>query len=731
MAYQVYQQTLPPTVASTQASNSGVSWSNPNNIKTDNGSSSSLIFSTPNDQNGRITASSFGFKVLPPSAVIDGIAVKIDGFTEDCSGTVALNITGAASELAINLNKVYGGPTSLWGLSSVTATDINNLAVTVNMRDLGTGMGYSSIDYLTVTVYWHLELSQAVSPTLPTTFAYKVYTQDDTFLGELPNVTSPFSFPQDINSAGAVLKTTCATSPKPTTTLSPILDNNGLPILSNDSLEILGTSTDSPLLPGASADEALFKNGNRLKVWMYSKWYPNGKLMFSGQINRIDFQIGGSESITITTYSDGIELDNYIARGYPFAYTIDQQQTTNNNSVTVSTEPISLPGYIAYGQTVTTGASGDNIGQIQLMLLGSANVTVALQDGPGGNFLASSTKNVVGATFSTATSFDFSTLIPTGPLTQYYFQVTVDRGESISLGINNAGGYAGGTAYKEDVPSGASSVTPVAQTFDLWFKTGVGTPTTTTTYTSQDPVTEIAGGVIADYNSRGGRVQARTLVAAGYDITYTFNSATILSAIQKMLEAAPSGYYSYIDLGTAEIDIMPTSSDPDFIVVIGKDISSLDFSMTIERVKNYFLFSGGDIGGGVNLFKQYQDIESSDDYGQRLAQQSDNRVTLDATADALGDSFIEENSGEIHETTVVLLNEAVDISLYVPGKTIGFRNTGMFTDDLVLQIVRREFNKDFVKLTVGRLPITQTAEIQRINRDLLYQQTIANPDQPE
>lgn len=731
MPVPIYQQSAPPTSTSTVPSVNGNSWQNPNRIMVDDGSSATLTMNNL-DTGAVISGTGFTFPTLPDGVVLDGIAVNIEGTNTGGYGTVALNIPGTSTKDASTLNKSYGGVDDFWGLSSLTMADLTGLQVSVTLSDvLGGGDTNATMDYMSVTIYFHIDVDQTPDPSVPTSFIYRAYSKDGTYLGDLPNVTSPFSFSQDKNSAGSLLTTTCAVSAQPVTTTEAILDNNGDPIQTDASLDILARSTYYPLLPGSSDEVALFKNGNRLKVWMYNRWWPNGKLMFSGQVNRINFSIGDTEQVTVLTYSDGMDLDNYIARGYPFVYTPDQEQVTRNAYVFLS-GTYGTGGWKYYGQTFTTGVSTNNVGEVQIMLEGTGVVTVSVYEGVNsGNRLSSLTKQVNGATFSSATAFAFPVPADVLPSTQYFFTVAIADGQDMNLGVQYpTGPYAGGNAY-EGVWDGTGSPPPWAPAaYDLWFKTGIAVPTTTTTYSSQDPVSEMAAGIIADYNERGGRIYARDLTPAGYDLTYTFNSATIFAAIKKIIELAPAGYYSYVDLGTADIDILPVSSTADFTVVVGRDISRLDFSLTIERVENTLLFSGGEVTPGVNLFRQYQDADSAGRYDPRISMQSDNRVTLDATADAIGNSFIEENSDEVQETEVVLLNELVDITQYTPGKTIAFANTGTFVEEMVLQVVRRVFTENAVTLTVGKLPITQTAEIQRLNRGLFEQQTIANPDQP-
>lgn len=725
---QNYQTTKAPTAASSAAGGgktpSSVPWSNPSRITADDGSSATWgAFET--GQGASITGSTFGFN-LPPGAVIDGVQVYIDGSNIGCYGDVTLSVPGTSGKAIGALSGNFGGPTDLWGATEITLADLASISVTADTNDVSSGDGFASMDYMAVTVFWHIDL--AAAPTdVPTRIAHKVYSRDGEYLGNLPN-PGPLSFTQDINSAGSTLEIICVADIKSTVAVEPLITGDEQEIITGNGLPILATEASTVIAKGNSTENALFKNSNRIKSYIYNYWYPNGKLIFSGQINRVGYKHGGSNAgVRILAYSDGADLANYIARGYPFAYTNDQSQTAQNGYVTVSQMGDKGAGWLRYGQTFVTGGSVTNVGAIALMLQGYADVTVSLFDGPLGNFIGSVTRTIANGA-ATVEQFEFAQLLTVPSGTQRFFAISVGSGQSINVYRNSTSVYANGEMYESSYGGGSGGgYYPVAG--DLYFVTKYGTPTTTTTYTSDDPVTEMAAGILADYNARGGLITQRDFQATGLSLTYTFNMATIYDAIKKVLEMAPTGYYSYIDLGTAEIDILPTNETADFTVVKGRDINQLELALSIENVKNYLLFTGGEVSGS-NLYRDYPDDESIQQYGIRLATKTDNRVIQTATADAIGSTFIEENSDETQETSLTVLNSAMDITLLTPGKTIGFRNFGYFIDSMVLQIVRREFSPNAVTLTLGRLPVTMSAEIQRMNRDLLNEQTAKNPSQP-
>jgi hypothetical protein len=140
-------------------------------------------------------------------------------------------------------------------------------------------------------------------------------------------------------------------------------------------------------------------------------------------------------------------------------------------------------------------------------------------------------------------------------------------------------------------------------------------------------------------------------------------------------------------------------------------------------------FTGGPTSG-VNLYKSYANTGSVDLYGPKLKRLSDNRVTVAATADAIGQSAIIEGFDENYQTTVTILDTTMDITLLKPGLLIGFNGFGTFVDQILAQIVRVEYTPAEAKLTLGILPKRLHPEFEKITRGLIAQQTLANPTAP-
>lgn len=727
-----YSATRLPTVASTQPGGSkggspASPWSNPNNILVDDTSSASWGAFEAGQSSG-ITGSVFAFPALPADAVVDGIEVIIEGTNSSAYADVSINIAGTTIKNGGSLNITLGSSTDKWGAAIIDPAAIANFTATVTATDVSGGDAYTTIEHLKATVYWHIESTTAPAD-VPTRIAYKVRSREGTYLGELPAVTSVLALAQEVNSAGASIDISCAKDLRNVTTVEPLLTEDGLPLLTEDDHIIYAELTDMLLAAGSSEEEVLFKNSNIIEAWLYNYWHPNGKLMFTGQVNRISFSYGGDTGyVNLRVYSEGHDLANYIARGYPFTYTTDVSQTAEGSAKTLTFS--SYGAWTTFGQTWRTGAAVNNLGKFTLRVRGTARLRLSIGDAaPSGNLVGSITVDVNTAGAWQDIGLEMASLLDVLPNTTYFATLWLDKGQSLEIATSATDVYANGSLWQSDYSGGSGGGTFYPIAGDMYFITASGLPTTTTTYSTQDPVTGIMDKILLDYNNRGGAIKKGSFTAAGLNVTYTFNMATILDVIKRVLSLSPTGYYSYIDLGTAEMDIAPVSTTPDFTVIQGKDNKSLEIALTIEQVKNYLLFTGGEVSGS-NLYRDYTDPDSAAYYGIRLHTMSDNRVTVAATADAIGSSFLAENANEQHETQIVVLNKNIDITLLTPGKTIGFKGFDNFIDLLVLQIVRREYTPEQVVLTLGRLPVTLSAEVQRLTRELLNEQTAKNPATP-
>ena len=737
-----------PTVTTTvNGSGSGGSWANPANVFSDNAANATAAYLL--DGGGSkaplafLVVKTFGF-AIPSNAVIDGIKMEYEVVSSNRWSEGLSNFRMMKAGVAAGTNKAgtgvaasgvwsYGGSTELWG-QTWTPAEINHADFGVQLDFDGltsSPADYSiSIDFVRVTIYWHYSVDVAAAD-VPTRFLYKIYSNQNQYLGNLPNPSSEFGFPQDINSAGSSITIDVPLSPDTSISETDYLITEAGDYITDESNNRIRIDAAAFLAIGTGSGGTLIQNGNKVYVYMYNYYYPNGKLMFSGQINRIQASFGGDSEdlIKLLVLSDGIDLDNLIARGSPFTYTDDVIQTTQNATATVNQDKGT---WNRVGQTWVCGVGVTKLGAITLLLNGTADVTVTVYNGVSGTAIGSVTRNVNTAGAAVVTQLALASLITVVPGNTYFFTISVDDGQSMIVYYSNLDPYAGGVLYSSSYGGGSGGGGYIAiPAYDLYFKASAGTATTTATYTSKNPTTEMLKPIIDDYVLRGGLINysSSSVDATLLSLTVTFNTDTILDAIKRIQSVCPSNFYWYVDLSTNTIFFKQTSTTADFTLIKGRNLKSINLVMSIENVKNKELFSGGPTAG-VNLYTEYNDTASQTLYGVRLDRKSDNRVTVQATANAIGDSFISTYKNEAYETTVTVLGTEIDLTLLKVGKTVGLRGFGSFVDTLLLQIVRIEYHPEFAILTLGTLPVRQSDQIEAITRGLVAEQTVANPATP-
>jgi hypothetical protein len=600
------------------------------------------------------------------------------------------------------------------------------------------------------------------SSDIPKRYLYKVYTGNQ-FLGLLPNVTSEFAYSQDINTAGAQITVTVGvsadTSYLPTTTTVDdetgvsITDENGDNLLTEGAVNIVGVGISGP---------TLIKNGNHVVVYEYGKYYPNGKVVFNGQMEKWNASFGGAngtDDITILCYSVGQDMDNRVI----YTGSVSQNiQSVDNATVTGATWGS------AFAQAIKPTANVD-VGVINLKVSVSTPLTSAyltlylcqgdpsldqlniLGGGKGGNYqfggsnhiLATSSSVTVAGTTPSVKTFTFpsNTTLTAGGA--YYYLAYDTAGTSSTLVIEAATTgttmtapfdklyYARATANNASYGMNYDSTHPMLY-IELLKKGG----NTLSTYTDLDPSAMLTS-IMDDYAGQGGAISytPATIQNTGLSLTYTFNTNTSYEGLKAVLSLAPDGFYYYVDLGSNLLYFKQASTTADILIVKGKHIESVNLIASTENIANTVYFSGGiPTGQTTNLYKVYRDTTTVNNsialYGQRIQRKSDNRVTISTTADAIGISSVQESKDEQYQTVVSILDSMMDISQLRLGMIVGFRGFGTFVDTIISQVVRIDYTPHKATLTLGILPRRIVPEFERITRGLIAEQTIQNPTAP-
>jgi hypothetical protein len=723
-----------PTSASSQSGSNGA-WTNPTNVFASDGVYATGNISGGGSSTNNLLTSGYGFSI-PSTAIIDGIYVEFQRYGSSAAtkniqmikaGTLVGTLVTGDDIWPVGTEAwwFYGGAGTLFG-TTWTPSDINNSGFGVAISAYNTaGGGSANIDAVRITVYWH------TSPVINAKrYLYKVFSNNGTPLGNLPTPSSDFSFEQDINTGGAQITIVVPMSVDTSfQAVDNLTDESGNQLTDESSNNLTDEGQIPIVAPGESGTQALIKNGNRIQVWESGYWNPNGKIMFSGMIENWQATFGGEDqddSITLLVYSDGQDLDQYPIRGYPYTYTSDVTQTSDNTTGTITQNSFS---FTFFGQTWKVGAGVTNLGAISLLLQGTANVTITVYNGVSGTFPIGSMVQAVDEVNPTEVQFAFPTEISTTPGSTLFFTVECFVGQSINIYYQNTNVYASGSAYQA-IFTGTSGGSFLPITGDLYFKTFSGTGSTTATFTNLDPGGSILPAIIDDYNGRGGLITLAANNSADYMVTTEFNTATVYEGLQTLLTLCPDGFYFYVDLGLDELIFKQLNDgEVDVVFTKGYHIDSLKLSATIEQTVNTVLFTGGLVSGN-NIYVIDSDVPSVALYGPRLDRASNNSVIDTGTATTVAEAEIAERKDEQYQTTVTILDTKMDISTLKPGMVCGFNGFGTFVDTINAQIVRVAYTPEQATLTLGILPKRLVPDVERVTRNLLALNTVDNPTSP-
>lgn len=574
---------------------------------------------------------------------------------------------------------------------------------------------------------------------------YKVY-RNGAFQGLLPNVTSDFGFSQDINTAGSQITVTAAVSPDTSALpVSTLDDEDGNPLQTEDGFDLTIEGVE-PIVSLGGGD-GLIANGNKLQVWEYSQYHPNGICMFLGEIENWQASFGGDnqdEQINILVYSDGQDLANDIATGNPY----DEDQvvesgdgSSGNITFLINNLTFGSGFFDAVGQTITTGAAVTNIARVVFsFIVGDGDLLIttlwpdvatanASTDGVTGSL--GTVRTVINLPLGGQKAIDFVTPIPVSSSTSYFLTFSAGVGSQMATPGITPGTYSGGDVYTKDSFSGGWGLyESLSGNASMYIQTYSSLGETATEFDSED-ITDMFKSIMNNYGARGGAITYTddSVDETGSVLSYIFNTALVSDSINTLLTLAPDGFYWYVDIGTNIIYFKQSSTTPDLWITKGKEINSLTLVATIENIKNVDYEIGGAVGGS-NLFSIYTDATSLSQFGRRLNIHTDNRVTVQSTQDAIGESYISENKSEQFQTSVTLLDGQIDITTLKPGQIVGFRGFGTFVDRLTLQIMRINYTPEQATLTLGALPPRVNITLAQITRNLLAQETINNPSAP-
>ncbi|MEI7632012.1 MAG: hypothetical protein WCJ60_01670 [bacterium] len=457
----------------------------------------------------------------------------------------------------------------------------------------------------------------------------------------------------------------------------------------------------------------------------------------------------GTKTALFYAYHNGDDLPFLGTSATSFYYTLPTIATIPTVTTTSATSILATTALV--GGNVTNSGNATITSRGIYYSTSNANPTSA-----------NSTKTVTGTTGAYTT-----TLTGLLPLTTYYFRAYAINSVGTAYGASssftttvtpyatlqyaNTNVYANGTMLR-DTGSGW-----ILQTGDLTFETFTNDGKTTVLHSVTDPSDMVRGAL--DYHAleNGSVLYDTSVVSTGTTFTYNFISQTIYEVIQKALELAPSDWYWYVDNATNKLHFKAKDTIPTHKLIMGKDIQSLELNKRAEDIVNLVYFTGGDIGGGSILYKKYLNSYSAGLYGTRATRLVDARVTTIATADQLSNNLLNQHSSAEVRLTVTIADSnpatgAYDIETIQVGDVINIGNiTGNIGSSLFdvahfdvdyfdyniadintlnLQIVRKEYTPENIRLTCSTIATDVSKSIDVLNRTLDAVQTALNPDTP-
>lgn len=590
---------------------------------------------------------------------------------------------------------------------------------------------------------------------------YLVFDPDNNFVGEWRDVISDVGFKRQINNPLAnmdvrlgrtELTRSVITEPLLTEGDEPILTEDDQPILI-DIVAALGLGEGTDLDLNFNVDviaywgkyEPLLTEDDRPilteddKYILVENGAPNGRTIFSGYVADWELDIGEQDTINVPLLNHGNEL-NHIMLLTEDTEVVDQS-TFGTNSYG------DFAGWAGGGPTDITDLAQTFV---QVGTVPVSKISLFLRAGWVNSELETECALYTGAIGSlTPVAGASGEAIVTNYLDyvriDYIFDEPVTLTNGVTYTIVPTHDYfktGGNPTYPVNWRMGASYASGQAyykQAGGAWTSFGAGIDfafiiweageDTTVPYLSQDP-SDIARSIIDFARQKGAHINydEQSIEDTGTTVSYTFNTNTVKEALDKVLELCPADWFWTYDVGTDLYSLKARPESPDRYFTKKNDIVKMKLRRSIRRLINEVWFTGG---GDPALFKRYLNQTARDAYRPGLAKLTDNRVTLEATAEILSESAIDrQKDPEYIGSATISTKHYDDIEDILLGDESGFMNFGNFIDMISLQIVEIDYKLDLVDLGFETIlpPVTKRVEDIKRNLDVLEQQN--NPTSP-
>lgn len=246
---------------------------------------------------------------------------------------------------------------------------------------------------------------------------------------------------------------------------------------------------------------------------------------------------------------------------------------------------------------------------------------------------------------------------------------------------------------------------------------------TTVTYSTTDHGAIIKS--ILDQNTGKVDYAGTSVATTGSTITQTFKLNTFLEGIETVYNQSPAGYYWYCNPADNTVYYQLVSTTAKHTFVLGTHIKELKLRKTIENLKNELYFIGG---GSPPLYKRYTSVSSITRNG--IERKTDRRYTLAASTQNYATKLFARYKEPIYTTSVTIPSNVYEIEDIQLGDVVTFSNFGTFVDNLLLQIVNKNYTPTGVTLELGETLDRQRDIVANLEKSLKDEQSEDIPTTP-
>jgi len=202
---------------------------------------------------------------------------------------------------------------------------------------------------------------------------------------------------------------------------------------------------------------------------------------------------------------------------------------------------------------------------------------------------------------------------------------------------------------------------------------------------------------------------AASVPATSTTVSYTFTSSMALAALKKSISLAPSDWSFFVGADNVLFwDQNSTTADHSF--TYKKDVARIEVFKNMESIRNQILFWNGRASNDAQVIsKDYLDTASKDEFGYRWENIIDGRITVETTADILGEGFRDSRKNIDIRTTLEISDnnldnkKGYDIESVFPGQTCQVRGLPETTSSTLsnnMLIVGVSYKPDSILLEV-------------------------------